>query len=356
MSAETARNKKKYQRAVAAATMMTWAWRTVITLACLTLVLVIAAATRSERMEAPTPPDPPRPEDDIVRAAGLNPEELARALRRRTRECLCNTGPSSLANLRQATHEAIEADFRPIYNIRIPRFLDHHYSVVGQYVELGQAAIGEAQREITRRIYGDLDARITKRFDNGTEAWNTEVNALATRCADDQLKALDADEETRRLQARMLEEAIPETVDRFTSSAPIASLGGIGGGLAGALAVKALTKKLLTAIAAKTIGKMAGKSAGTLGTAAAGAGLGSFLGPIGTSLGGITGGVIGWLSVDAAAVKIDEYMTRDELKENLIALVDERKQAIMNAASRGFDARLHAFERVCTPQTPITRP
>ena len=76
MNAETARSEKKYQRAVAAATIMTWTWRTVITLACLTLVLVIAAAGRSEPMEPPTPPDPPRPEDDIVRAVGLTPEEL----------------------------------------------------------------------------------------------------------------------------------------------------------------------------------------------------------------------------------------------------------------------------------------
>ena len=349
MNAERARSEKNYRRAVAAATMMTWAWRTVITLACLTLVLVIAAATRSEPMEAPPPPDPARPEDNIVQTVGLSPEELAEALRQRTRECLCNMGPSSLADLRQATHDAIEADFRPIYNRRIPRFLDDHYSVIGQYVELGQAAIGEAQRAITRRIYGDLDARITKRFDNATEAWNTEVNTLTTRCADDQLKALDADEETRRLQARMLEATIPETVGRFTSSAPIASLGSIGGGLAGALAVKALTKKLLTAIAAKTIGKMAGKSAGTLGTVAAGAGLGSFLGPIGTAVGGIAGGVVGWFAVDAAAVNIDEYMTRDDLEKDLIALVDERKRTIMEAASRGIDTRLQAFERVCTP-------
>ena len=187
-----------------------WVWRTIVVLACVTVVLVIAAiSNRPEPTNDPPPPAPPRPPAELsdIEPAPM-PPDVQRVLRRRMLGCLCDDGRSSLAELRQNLHYAIEADFRPIYERRIPEFLDWHYSVIGQYTELGLAAANRLEREVTRRLLGDLDEGIRKTFDDATEMWAEEMRTVIAQCIDDQVQLLDADEETRRLRARMLEAAI----------------------------------------------------------------------------------------------------------------------------------------------------
>ena len=226
--------------------------------------------------------------------------------------------------------------------------------MAGQYTELGLAAANRLEREVTRRLFGDLDEGIRKTFDDATEMWAEEMRTVIARCIDDQVQVLDADEETRRLRARMLEAAIPETLRRFMTSVGLSSIVAAGTGLAGAASaaslIKALTTKLVASVAVKTAGKAAGKGAGTFGGAAAGAGVGAALGPIGVAVGGIVGGLTGWLGVDLGAVKLDEHLNRDQLERDLKALVDERQSDVREAVSEAIEARLRAFEAACGPQ------
>lgn len=336
--------------------LVAWVWRTIVALACVTLVLVIAAiSNRPEPANDPPRPDPPRPPAALpdIEPAPM-PPDVQRVLRRRMLGCLCDDGRSSLAELRQDLHHAIEADFRPIYERRIPEFLDWHFSVVGQYAELGLAAANRLEREVTGRLFGDLDEGIRKTLDNLTEMWAEEMRTVIAQCIDDQVQVLDADEETRRLHARMLEAAIPETLHRFMTSVGLSSIVAAGTGLAGAASaaslIKSLTTKLVASVAVKTAGKAAGKGAGTFGGAAAGAGAGAALGPIGAAVGGIVGGFAGWLGVDWGAVKLDEHLNRDQLERDLRALVDERQSDVREAVSEAIEARLQAFDAACGPQ------
>ena len=336
--------------------VVAWVWRTIVVLACVTLVLAIAAiSNRPEPTSHPAPPDPPRPPAELPDIGPATmPPDVQQVLRRRMLGCLCDDGRTGLAELRRDLHHAVETDFRPIYERRIPEFLDWHYSVVGQYTELGLAAANRLEREVTRRLFGDLDEGIRQTFGDATEGWAEEMRTAMARCIDDQVQVLDADEETRRLRARMLEAAIPEALQRFMTSVGLSGIVAAGTGLAGAASaatlIKSFTTKLVASVAAKTAGKAAGKGAGTFGGAAAGAGAGATLGPVGAAVGGIVGGLAGWLGVDVGAVKLDEHFNRDQLERDLKALVDERRSDVREAVSEAIEARLQAFDAACGPR------
>ena len=55
----------------------------------------------------------------------------------------------------------------------------------------------------------------------------------------------------------------------------------------------------------------------------------------GTVVGGLVA-LISWLSVDAAAVGIDEHLHREELEHDLRTLLDERKHALAEDIKTGM--------------------
>ena len=57
-----------------------------------------------------------------------------------------------------AIRNGIDTAFAPVYT-GIPAFMDH-YSVIGQYVELGQAAFGRLQEESSARLFAGLQERL----------------------------------------------------------------------------------------------------------------------------------------------------------------------------------------------------
>ena len=335
-----------------AAGMVTWGWRTILALASVTLLLVMAGAGRNwlERPDGPVGPNPPARGAELVGGpARLSDEDLEALLRRRVQECLCDDGQLRL-DPDGAPDDQIEAVFGPIYATNIPEFLDWHYTVVGQYTELALAAAGQLEQKIERRLFGNLPEQVELASGAIATVQESEARALLAQCIDSEVQLLDADRETRELHVRMLNEAVGDTLRRLAASAGVSGSGAVGAGVAGGLLVKAMVKKLLASIAVKTTGKSAVKAVGSWKAAAAAAAALSPLGPVGTVVGGVLGAAGGWLIVDRLAVEVDELLNRGGFERELVALADERRAEIAAAMSAAIEARARAFDAMCLPR------
>ena len=123
---------------------------------------------------------------------------------------------------------------------------------------------------------------------------------------------------------------LDEAKARLSTSA---AAGLIGGVFASKLTAKVMTKSsvkisskvLLKAVAKKT----AGKAGGALAGAGVGAGIGSIVPFFGTAVGAVVGAVVGaavGVGIDIAALAIEEGLTRDSMRKDLIDSVTETLQ------------------------------
>jgi len=126
-------------------------------------------------------------------------------------------------------------------------------------------------------------------------------------------------------------ELLGDARQRLTASA----LAGAGGGaFAAAVAGKAMAKVSMKA-ASKVLAKAAAKQGlGKAGAAAAGAALGSVVPGVGTAVGAVAGAVAGvvlGVGIDWAALFAEELLTRDAMRADLRAALDEQLQGLSRA-------------------------
>lgn len=126
-------------------------------------------------------------------------------------------------------------------------------------------------------------------------------------------------------------ELLGDARQRLTASA----LAGAGGGaFAAAVAGKAMAKVSMKA-ASKVLAKAAAKQGlGKAGAAAAGAALGSVVPGVGTAVGAVAGAVAGvvlGVGIDWAALYAEELLTRDAMRADLRAALDEQLQGLSRA-------------------------
>ena len=118
---------------------------------------------------------------------------------------------------------------------------------------------------------------------------------------------------------------------RLTASALV---GTGGGAFAAAVAGKAMAKASMKA-AGKVLAKAAAKQGlGKAGAAAAGAAVGSVVPGIGTAAGAVAGAVAGvvlGVGIDWAALYAEELLTRDAMRADLRAALDEQLQGLSRA-------------------------
>ena len=329
---------------------VTWAYRTILTLISATLLLLILAMVRQHQPQQDPQPagqpsadvnpdttEPAIPDDELEARAQLQWEQFKERLLR-----------DRLPRTDLAIEEQVDTAFAPVYE-QIPGFLDWHYSIVGQYTELGQAALGTLEDAIESRLFAALQERIGTATEAVAgvmhEEMRTEIEDWVRR------ESQTVPDGVMTTYERMLEVTVAATVERFTVSAVPSALVAVGTGVGSTVAVavlaKALAKKIVASAALKTAGKVGGGIGGRLGGAAAGAAMGSVLGPFGAVAGGVVGGAAAWLAVDGAVVNIDEYVNREDLERELIALVDEQKASLKSALATAVDdAKLEALDEV----------
>ena len=290
------------------------------------------------RPDTPAPPSPPRQHGSGA-PDPLDACELGQRAERQWQAFRERLVRQELRETEEAIRNGIDTAFAPVYT-GIPAFLDWHYSVIGQYVELGQAAFGRLQEESSARLFAGLQERVATVSADVDRAMSDELRRSIERWVRNERQTLPT-EALRKTYQRMLDASVADTVERFTVSAVPSGVVAAGTGVMGMAAATALatglTQRLAASATVRTAGKAAARIASPWGTALGGAAAGAVLGPVGAAVSGVLAGAVAWLALDSAFVNIDEHFNRSGFEQDLIGLVDESQAQVKTALSAAVD-------------------
>lgn len=235
---------------------------------------------------------------------------------------------------------ALDRVFAPVH-AAIPAYADFHYSVLGEYTELANAALGQASEAILEKMFAGFETRLQAEL-TGLDQTLGEVYAAALQARLEELRAtLNAPDLDF---GPLTQAAIADAQDRFIVTLPI--------NLVATTAVAAGVAKTASAVvakklAAKVAAKSAAKAASKLGAALTGAGVGaltcSWAGPAAV-LCGVAGGAATWFAVDSAVVRIDAYFNRADFERDLAEMVDALRGDIEARALSALQQKAAAFD------------
>ena len=222
--------------------------------------------------------------------------------------------------------------YAPAY-AAVPRYADFHFSVLGEYTELTEAARGQMSASLYEKLFAGYQDRLSdaarsldQRF---SEAYAQELkNKVQLQVPSENLSLPLGD---------MTQVALQDALERAKITFPLAT---VAAGVASSGSLKAVSaimaKKMAAKIGAKAAAKGVAKGGGIMAGAGGGALLCSWSGP-GAAVCGVVGGATAWFLADAVIVNIDEYYNRGEFEAELRAMIDEdkaTKKKLLEAALR----------------------
>lgn len=247
----------------------------------------------------------------------------------------------------------IDAGFEAMEG-NVDGFLDWYYSLPAEYAQIAHLLAGDFE--------GYLAENIGEYLSMGEPFAGLETLLAQFQTADDALRPA-LSQELRAIAAARQVTIAPGQPVAVTGQGEAAVLLGLDGvsltgavadgltnrlmvsggtaGLAGALTTAAVAKlgaRGVTKVAAKAAVKVAaskgvGGTAGAGGGAAAGAVVGSVVPGLGTAAGALIGGVLGGLAVgvgtDYLLVKLEEALSRESLRAQMLAALDASRQEML---------------------------
>ena len=227
----------------------------------------------------------------------------------------------------------LNAAYQPVYEA-IPTYADYHYSVWGEYAELGTAVIGDVGAKLDEMLFGTLEKRLAN--------IGVELDSIFSLQFQTELKNEGSSMEVAGSGLGPLtENAIADAQRRMLITVPIGTAA-----IASTKAIAAIiAKKIAAKLAAKAALKASGKWAAIGTGAGGGAALCSWSGP-GAGLCAAAGGVGAWLIADYGIVKLDEYWNREDFENELREMIDEQKLAHQVALENAIMARAFAVQEM----------
>lgn len=237
---------------------------------------------------------------------------------------------AALEKVKITIPEMLDAAYDPAYKA-IPIYADFHYSVLGEYAELGTAALGKAGINIEKILFNKLNERLIEVSRNVDESFNNEFV--------ENLKGItNASPSSNSTIGNLTRVAINDMLTRMPLTAPVNAAAAVGTAAAVKAASKAIAQKIGTKIAIKAAAKTGGKWAGAGSGATAGALLCSWTGP-GAGLCAAAGGVGAWLIADHGIVKLDEYWNREDFEKDLSLMIDDQKNQHKTSLIKALEKR-----------------
>ena len=219
----------------------------------------------------------------------------------------------------------------------VDRFLDWYYSLGAEYARIATTLVGDGAKYVQDKLeenlrYG-IDESSIQLSVSALNRLTDEFNARVSRAKE---KYRLSEEVSHRIPCVKLPETFASIEDQYSSitfNSRMVSSAGVAS-VAAVVAAKALSKPAVK-VAAATLGKLvAGKLVtgaavgGSTGVGASiGAAIGSVVPVVGTAIGAAAGGLIAgaaaWVGVDFVMVNLEEYISRDELRQELLQTVRE---------------------------------
>jgi hypothetical protein len=224
----------------------------------------------------------------------------------------------------------VNALFTSVYH-QIPQYADFHYSLTGEYLEIGSALSGNLATSIKEKLFDTVN------FDSNYQNIlnNIQINSQSLISAtvvsineksQDKLHLLDNE---MKIFNNVSNLTMDDSMARFNDiTYNIIKVGALGTGakFSTVMIAKVMAKKIATKVLTKAAVKGGAKVIGIGGGAAAGATVGSVVPGVGTVIGGVIGGIAAWLVVDKVIIEMDEVLNREEFEEELKVLITKQKK------------------------------
>jgi hypothetical protein len=229
----------------------------------------------------------------------------------------------------------------------VDRYLDWYFTVLGEYQRLAAvftADVAQTMREqLEKHLFADSDFDVRLgMLDIGLEQMSTERFARLAPQLQQELAGANCN--IGQLSLTSLSE-----LDHDALRASVAASSGVGAGI---VASKALASKTTAAVVGKVAAKksfqtgaalatktLAKKGSSTLLSAGAGAALCAPTGPV-AILCGVTAGLITWFTVDKVLVELDEVLNREEMRDDILTVLDEQKMQLGEQLKQKHYARI----------------
>ncbi|RBQ32613.1 hypothetical protein CRU92_02555 [Arcobacter sp. FW59] len=211
--------------------------------------------------------------------------------------------------------ENIDKTFDELINNNVDKYLDFHYSVVGEYTELFAFTFGDMNKVINEKLLGkDFDKTINKL---SQEIVNNSYLKIQRHLQDIEFIATkNVDLELNKSSLENLKLNIKENLETNLLD------------MKATILTTAIATKLAISISSKISAKLALKSAGKTATklaASTTAASGGITCGIAAPLCGIAFGTIAWFGTDAIVISADEYLNKDDFKQEIISSLNEVK-------------------------------
>lgn len=315
-----------------------WFWGTIFLLAGLTILLVALGWTRLQNQADVTTQAPTNPWSylrELVQP--LPPAEFSST---RLEQMLQQAREEALAAAIEQIEPLLHRAWEPAH-AAVPAYLDFHYSVPGEYFELGQFAMGKAGEALQEKLFSGLEARLNEVATQLDLTFDTSFRASLQNQTEHELsgaEGLSLGPLTRQL--------LDNTINRVSISAPVATLAALGTTGSLSLIAKSLAAKLGTKAAAKAGSKAAVKGGTSVASGiGSGALLCSWAGPAAAGC-AVAGGVIAWIGTDWLLIKADEYFNREEFEAELHTLLEEQRAEVASQLRDQLIARAGAVRQM----------
>lgn len=241
-------------------------------------------------------------------------------------------------------------------------FLDWYYSPSTFYIGTGKYLVGQLQEYVNEKFEEELlRDSVSLIFERSLNAFDAEQQNLYDEFRQKRAKIIGSREmdllpigfikitESVNLDSE-LKAAIPNMVANnleqyFNKRGSGALVGGVAGGmisnkisknLAERVVKKVASKKLVKNIIVRTIGKAAAKKTISSTAATISGFLGSVIPGLGTAAGVVVGAATGFALADIVLGELDESLTRNKFREELLMLIDQEKQNLLSVLHKSI--------------------
>ena len=240
------------------------------------------------------------------------------------------------AEANRTVDAAVDRVFVSVYG-NIDRFLDYHYSIRGEYAELGHAASNNIDLIVKEKLFGKaFETNFRKAMDDVAKRFAELLKAHGRLVGKIAMENVDV----------TLNEALLETIEfdiaKNITMTAATFIGVVGGAkLASRIAPK-ITAKFLSKVGTKLAAKVGAKTAGKVAAAETGAASSVLCGPFVWVCAPIFA-TTAWFATDAIVIKADEMITRDTFRKEILSSLDEEKSRIKIELKSILSAELKKF-------------
>ena len=283
-----------------------WFWSTIVLLLVITVSLELLATWQAGRQGVENG------KDSSVDQTGTKATQA---------EQWFNTAGGEAAKVREQIRGRLDEAYALVY-AGIPKYMDFHYSLTGEWLELGSAAMGNLGGGLEVHLFDGFDTRLSAVSEHLALEFDQRFNTALH-------EAMAAEPGGAEAFGPVVTRALRDSQNRMQKTAGTVSVALVGGATLKVF-TKAFAKKLAVKLAAKVGTKTGMKWAAAATGGAASAAACSWTGP-GAAACAVVGAAITWVATDVAIIKLDEYVTRDDFERDLRALIDDHKKETQRA-------------------------